>query len=78
MGKYFYQDLSGDGERLNGAKSYTVTFAKDATPPVEGFWSLTLYNDKHFFVPNELSRFFLGTKNKGMKTNPDGSLTIYV
>lgn len=78
MGKYFYQDLSGDGERLNGAKSYIVTFAKDATPPVEGLWSLTLYHDKHFFVPNELSRFFLATKNKGMKTNPDGSLTIYV
>lgn len=76
--KYFYQDLDRDGGRLNGANSYAVTFAKDQTPPVEGFWSLTLYDDKHFFVPNELKRYSLGTKNKGLKYNSDGSLTIYV
>jgi hypothetical protein len=76
--KYYYQDLDGDGARLNGANSYAVTFAKDQTPPVEGFWSLTLYDEKHFFVPNELKRYSLGTKNKGLKYNADGSLTIYV
>jgi hypothetical protein len=76
--KYYYQDLDKDGGRLNGAGSYAVTFAKDQTPPVEGFWSLTLYDEKHFFVPNELKLYSLGTKNKGLKYNPDGSLTIYV
>jgi hypothetical protein len=55
-----------------------VTFAKDQTPPVNGFWSLTLYNEYHFFAPNDLKRYSLGTKNKTLKTNPDGSLTIYV
>jgi hypothetical protein len=55
-----------------------VTFAKDQTPPVRGFWSLTLYNEHHFFVPNEIKRYSLGTKNKALKSNPDGSLTIYV
>ena len=40
--KYFYQDLDVAGGRLNGAKRYTVTFAKGQTPPVNGFWSLTL------------------------------------
>jgi hypothetical protein len=76
--KYFYQDLDVSGGRLNGANRYTVTFPKDQTPPVNGFWSLTLYNDHHFFVPNEIKRYSTGTKNKGLKFNPDGSLTIYV
>jgi hypothetical protein len=76
--KYFYQDLDASGGRLNGANRYTVTFAKDETPPVNGFWSLTLYNEHHFFAPNELKRYSLGTKNKTLKPNADGSLTIYV
>jgi hypothetical protein len=76
--KYFYQDLDAAGERLNGANRYTVTFAKGATPPVNGFWSLTLYNEHHFFEPNAIKRFSLGTKNKTLKYNADGSLTLYV
>jgi hypothetical protein len=36
--KYFYQDLDTDAVRLNAANPYTVTFAKDETPPVNGFW----------------------------------------
>jgi hypothetical protein len=66
------------GARLNGANRYTVTFAKDQTPPVNGFWSLTLYNEHHFFVPNEIKPYSTGTKNKALKHNPDGSLTLYV
>jgi hypothetical protein len=55
-----------------------MTFAKDQTPPVNGFWSLTLYNEHHFFAPNDLKRYSLGTKNKALKYNPDGSLPFYV
>jgi hypothetical protein len=76
--KYFYQDLDSDSERLNGAKKYTVTFPKGQLPPVKGFWSLTLYNEHHFFHPNDLKRYSLGTKNKTLKPNDDGSLTVYV
>lgn len=76
--KYFYQDLDADGVRLNGADRYTVTFAKGQIPPVNGFWSLTLYNEHHFFAPNEIKRYSTGTKNKGLKFNTDGSLTFYV
>ena len=65
--KYFYQDLDASGARLNGANRYTVTFAKDQTPPVHGFWSLTLYNEHHFFAPNEINRYSLGTKNKDLQ-----------
>jgi hypothetical protein len=76
--KYFYQDLDSNGARLNGKNSYTVTFAKGQVPPVRGFWSLTLYNEHHFFHPNDLKRYSLGTKNKTLQYDADGSLTIYV
>ena len=55
-----------------------MTFPKGATPPVNGFWSLTLYNEHHFFSPNDLNRYSVGTKNKALQFEPDGSLTIYV
>ena len=76
--KYFYQDLDADGARLNGKNQYAVTFAKGALPPVRGFWSLTLYNRFHFFEPNNLKRYSLGTKNKNLQYGADGSLTLYV
>ncbi|HEY4417235.1 MAG TPA: DUF1254 domain-containing protein [Verrucomicrobiae bacterium] len=76
--KYFYQDFDARGTRLNSANRYAVTFAKDATPPVNGFWSLSIYNEHHFFVKNSINRFSVGTKNQDLKLNADGSLTIYV
>jgi hypothetical protein len=62
--KYFYQDLDGDGQQLNGDRAYTVTFAPGQLPSVKGFWSLTLYNQHHFFSPNDMKRYSVGTKNK--------------
>ena len=76
--KYFYQDLDQDGRRLNGANRYTVTFLKNQTPPVNGFWSLTLYNEHHFFAPNPINRYSVGTKNKDLHIGSKGELTIYV
>jgi hypothetical protein len=76
--KYFYQDLDASGVRLNNSNRYTVTFAKDSTPPVNGFWSLSIYNEHHFFIANAINRFSVGTKNKDLKPAADGSLTIYV
>ncbi len=76
--KYFYQDLDAAGARLNSRNRYTVTFPKGLTPPVNGFWSLTLYNQHHFFAPNPIGRYSVGTRNKDLKYGEDGSLTIYV
>ena len=55
-----------------------MTFAKDALPLVCGFWSMTMYNEHHFFEPNKLVRYSLGTKNKDLQFGSDGSLTLYV
>jgi hypothetical protein len=75
--QYFYTDNDGAGGHLNGSGSYEITFAKGQEPPVNGFWSMTLYNEHHFFHPNDLKRYSLGTKNKNLKHNANGSLTLY-
>jgi hypothetical protein len=75
--KYIYTDSDNQGKQLNGQNAYAITFAKGQTPPVKGFWSVTLYNDVHFFNPNPLKRYSLGTKDKNLKYNTDGSLTLY-
>jgi hypothetical protein len=75
--KYIFTDNDSDGKLLNGNSSYSVTFPAGQLPPVSGFWSMTLYNDHHFFNPNPLKRYSLGTKNKNLQTNSDGSLTLY-
>jgi hypothetical protein len=75
--RYIYTDFDSNGSRLNGGNRYTVTFAKGGLPSVNGFWSLTLYNEAHLFEPNPLNRYSLGTKSKYLKYNDDGSLTLY-
>jgi len=75
--KYIYRDDDSQGQQMDGHNLYTVTFPKGQVPPVRGFWSLTLYNDVHLFNPNALGRYSLGTKNKDLKYNADGSLTLY-
>jgi hypothetical protein len=76
--RYVYTDFDSKGQRLNGAQAYTVTFKKGETPPVNGFWSLTLYNREHLFSANPLNRYSLGTKSKSMQFGKDGSLSVYV
>jgi hypothetical protein len=75
--QYFYTDLDSAGDALQGSISYAITFPEGQTPPVKGFWSLTVYNDKHLFHPNSLNRFSLGTKNTTLKRDDNGSLTLY-
>jgi hypothetical protein len=75
--RYIYTDFDKNGQRLSGANRYTVTFAADRIPPVNGFWSLTVYNQEHLFAPNSLNRFSLGTKSKSMKRGADGSLVLH-
>lgn len=76
--KYYYQDMDDAGRRLDGGKSYSITFAPGELPPAAGFWSLTLYDENHTFHANDLGRYSLGTKNRNLKFNNDGSLTILV
>ncbi len=61
----------------SGEHKYTMVFPKGQTPPVKGFWSLTMYDEQMFFVANPINRYSMS-----VRTNPtygeDGSLTIYI
>ncbi len=75
---YPYTQVDNDGKKLTGANKYTLTFAKGQTPPVNGFWSITMYeiDQGWWFVPNPLNRFTISLRNNP-KYNADGSLTLY-
>ncbi len=68
-----------DGQPLDASKhNYVIRFAaKDDLPPANGFWSLTMYDDGYFFVPNALNRYTLSERNQ-LKTNADGSIDLYL
>lgn len=69
--------LDSKGEALNGSASYVIHFSKTKLPPVNAFWSITLYDSQGFFVPNTLNRYALGDRDN-LKYNKDGSLDIYI
>jgi hypothetical protein len=64
------------GKPLDGANKYTIHFDKGATPPVNAFWSVTLYDSEGFQVGNVLNRFAVSSWMP-FKYNPDGSLDLY-
>ena len=64
------------GKPLDGANKYTLHFDKGATPPVNAFWSITLYDSEGFQVANVLNRFAVSSYMP-FKTNADGSLDLY-
>jgi len=76
--RYYYTDKDANGVAMSGAKAYRVAFAPGELPPVNGFWSMTLYTADHFFHENRLDPYSLGTKNDSLQLDEDGSLTIHV
>jgi hypothetical protein len=70
-----------DGEALDGSKNkYTLTFAAGQYPPVEAFWSVTMYDGKtQLLIENPINRYLINSPMlPGMKKNPDGSLTLHI
>jgi hypothetical protein len=66
-----------EGNAYDGASKYVMRFAKGRLPPVRGFWSLTMYNDKYFFVDNPINRYSISAR-QNLKSNPDGSTDLYI
>jgi hypothetical protein len=70
--------LDGSGHKLDAAQgSYVLHFDASQIPPVDGFWSVSMYDEKGHFVQNPLGRNNIGSTDR-LKTNPDGSLDIYI
>jgi hypothetical protein len=61
----------------SGDKKYVMHFNKGEMPPVDGFWSLTMYDGDYFFVPNPINRYTVSQRSK-LKANADGSFDLYV
>lgn len=75
---YPYTEVDSRHERLSGRHKYTLTFAKREEPPVNGFWSITMYEIDHgwWFVPNALNKFTVSPRDNLVR-NEDGSITLY-
>jgi len=65
------------GDKLDGANKYVMRFPRGRTPPVRGFWSLTMYNAQYFFVDNPLNRYTLSARN-ALKADPDGTIQLFI
>ena len=67
-----------DGDAYDGSRAnYVMHFDKGGLPPVDGFWSLTMYDNDLFFVPNAIDRYNLSQRDTFV-TNPDGSVDLYI
>lgn len=69
--------VDGKGKPLTGANKYVLHFEKGKTPPADAFWSITMYDQDGFQVPNPIARYAIGSYDK-LSYNADGSLDIYV
>lgn len=65
------------GQPLDGSRAYRLRFEKGSLPPVEAFWSVTLYDNDGFQVANALNRFAVSSWMP-FAVDPDGALTLHV
>ncbi len=74
---YPTSEADANGEPYSGANNYVMHFPKGLTPPVNAFWSVTMYNGDYFFVDNALNKYTVSPRND-LKYNDDGSLDVYI
>ncbi len=76
---YASQQTEPDGTPLDGLCKWSLRFAPGALPPVDFFWSITMYAlPDRGLVPNALHRYSLGDRTPGLKYDADGGLTIWL
>jgi hypothetical protein len=66
-----------DGKPVMGGNNYVLHFSKEQLPPVDAFWSVTMYDGAGFAVANKIHRFAIGDRDP-LKYNSDGSLDLYI
>jgi hypothetical protein len=77
---YLNLDRDDKNQVLTGEKKYTIHFAKDGLPPVNAFWSITMYDlPKQLLVANPIDRYLINSPMlPSLKRDADGGLTIYL
>lgn len=67
------------GNLLTGVNNYRIHFDKDQLPPVSQFWSLTMYRfSDALLIDNEINRYSIGDRTKGLHFDEEGGLTLYI
>ena len=74
---YLNCNLDSKGATLDGAHRYKIHFDKSQLPPVNAFWSITVYDLAGYFTPNAIGRYAIGDRD-ALKYNDDGSLDLFV
>ena len=78
----YTRSVSDAPDGLFHKDKYHLHFAGDALPPVDGFWSITLYeatpDGQFFFTPNAIDRYSIGNRTRGLVRGSDGSLDIWI
>ncbi|MDZ4371514.1 MAG: DUF1254 domain-containing protein [Phenylobacterium sp.] len=78
----YMQPVGDQGRMLLGEGPYRLHFEADKLPPVDAFWSLTLYDatpeGQFFLVENPIQRYAIGDRTPGLRKNADGSLTLWI
>jgi len=75
---YAMGDFDADGQPLDGRHRYLLRFEPGGLPPVDAFWSVTLYDADRFLYPNAAGRHAIGDRTPGLRPDPDGGLTLVV
>lgn len=72
-------ETDADGQPLNGGRRYVMRFAPGQLPPVNAFWSITMYSLRDYFlVPNPIDRYAIGDRTQGLRYDADGGLTLTI
>ncbi len=78
---YPFTRTTAAGETLDGSKGrYSLTFGPNQLPPVNAFWSVTMYHGgNQLLVQNPIDRYLINSPMlAGMRRNPDGGVTIHI
>lgn len=75
---YYSRYHDSNGDPLHGKARYRIHFAADKLPDNAAFWSLSLYDQEHFFVRNSIDRYSIGDPSTALHFNADGSLDIII
>jgi hypothetical protein len=74
---YFGTDVDAAGQPLSGDNRYVLRFPPMGSPPVKAFWSITMYDDRHFLAANPIGRYALGDRDP-LHAEQDGTLEIFI
>lgn len=75
---YAMCDFDAERAPLHGRHAYVQRFEPGELPPVDGFWSVTLYDADRFLYRNSACRYALGDRTRGLTFDADGGLTLHI